>query len=110
MAGDAALARRQGQGGAVVARGVRGDDARTRSSTRCRGPGRFELQQRTRDAAPIIRRLRHEAEHTRQHTVEQARRMLAAGRSQDEVQKLTDRTITEIDKLVQGKEAEVMAV
>ena len=31
-------------------------------------------------------------------------------RSQDEVQKLTDRTIAEIDKLVAGKEAEIMAV
>ena len=31
-------------------------------------------------------------------------------RSQDDVQKLTDRTIAEIDRLVQGKEAEVMAV
>jgi ribosome recycling factor len=31
-------------------------------------------------------------------------------RAQDDVQRLTDRTITEIDKLVQGKEAEVMAV
>ena len=31
-------------------------------------------------------------------------------RSQEEVQKLTDRTIAEIDRLVQGKEAEVMAV
>jgi ribosome recycling factor len=31
-------------------------------------------------------------------------------RSVDEVQKLTDRTISDIDKLVQGKEGEVMAV
>ena len=31
-------------------------------------------------------------------------------RSQDEIQKLTDKTITEIDKLVQAKEAEVLAV
>jgi ribosome recycling factor len=31
-------------------------------------------------------------------------------RAQDEVQRLTDRTIVEIDRLVQGKEAEVMAV
>jgi len=31
-------------------------------------------------------------------------------RTQDEVQRLTDRTIAEIDRLVQGKEAEVMAV
>jgi len=31
-------------------------------------------------------------------------------RAQDEVQKLTDRTIAEVDRLVQAKEAEVMAV
>jgi len=31
-------------------------------------------------------------------------------RFQDDVQKLTDRTIAEIDKLVQGKEAEILAV
>jgi ribosome recycling factor len=31
-------------------------------------------------------------------------------RSQDDVQKLTDRTVAEIDRLVQGKEAEIMAV
>ena len=31
-------------------------------------------------------------------------------RAQDEVQRLTDRTIGEVDRLVQGKEAEVMAV
>ena len=31
-------------------------------------------------------------------------------RSLDELQKLTDRTIAEIDRLVTGKEAEIMAV
>jgi len=31
-------------------------------------------------------------------------------RSQDDIQKLTDRTIVEIDKLVQAKEAEILAV
>jgi ribosome recycling factor len=31
-------------------------------------------------------------------------------RAQDEVQKLTDRTITEVDKLVHAKEAEILAV
>jgi ribosome recycling factor len=31
-------------------------------------------------------------------------------RAQDEVQRLTDRTIAEVDRLVQGKEAEVLAV
>ena len=31
-------------------------------------------------------------------------------RAQDDVQKLTDRTVAEIDKLVHAKEAEVLAV
>ena len=31
-------------------------------------------------------------------------------RSQDDIQKLTDKTIVEIDKLVAAKEAEIMAV
>ena len=31
-------------------------------------------------------------------------------RAQDDVQKLTDRTISDIDRLVQGKEAEILAV
>jgi len=31
-------------------------------------------------------------------------------RSQDEIQKLTDKTIADIDKLVVGKEAEILAV
>ena len=31
-------------------------------------------------------------------------------RAQDDVQRLTDRTISEIDRLVQAKEAEVLAV
>jgi ribosome recycling factor len=31
-------------------------------------------------------------------------------RAQDEVQKLTDRTIAEVDRLVHGKEAEILAV
>ncbi len=31
-------------------------------------------------------------------------------RSQDEIQKLTDKTITDVDKLVQSKEAEILAV
>jgi ribosome recycling factor len=31
-------------------------------------------------------------------------------RAQDDVQKLTDRTIAEVDRLVHGKEAEILAV
>ena len=55
---------------------------------------RFELQLRTRQAAPTIRRLREEAEHARQHTLEQARRMLAHGRSTDEVLEFLSTTLT----------------
>ncbi|TAL15454.1 MAG: ribosome recycling factor [Aquabacterium sp.] len=63
------------------------------------------------DAKVAIRNLRRDAN-------EQAKKLLKdkliteddERRSQDEVQKLTDRTINEVDKLVQGKEAEIMAV
>ena len=55
---------------------------------------RFEHEQRTRGAAPTIRRLRDEAEHARQHTLERARRMLAAGRSTDEVLEFLSHTLT----------------
>jgi glutamyl-tRNA reductase len=55
---------------------------------------RFGLLQRTRGAAPTIRRLREEAEHTRRHTLEQAQRMLAAGRSADEVLEFLSTTLT----------------
>jgi glutamyl-tRNA reductase len=55
---------------------------------------RFEVKQRTRGAAPTIRRLRDEAEHVRQHTLEQARRMLAAGRSTEEVLEFLSNTLT----------------
>jgi glutamyl-tRNA reductase len=55
---------------------------------------RFELQLRTRSAAPTIRRLRHEAELVREHTLEQARRMLAAGRPTEEVLDFLASTLT----------------
>ena len=55
---------------------------------------RFQLQLRTRDAAPTIRRLRDEAEHVRQHTLEQARRMLASGRPAEEVLEFLSATLT----------------
>jgi glutamyl-tRNA reductase len=54
---------------------------------------RFEHEQRTRGAAPTIRRLRDEAEHVRRHTLEQARRMVAAGRSNDEVLEFLSHTL-----------------
>ena len=63
------------------------------------------------DAKIAVRSVRREAN-------EQLKRLLKdktvseddERRSQDEVQRLTDRTIAEIDRLVQGKEAEVLAV
>ena len=55
---------------------------------------RFELLLRTRQAAPTIRRLREEAEHARKHTLEQARRMLAHGRSTEEVLEFLSTTLT----------------
>jgi ribosome recycling factor len=63
------------------------------------------------DCKVAIRNLRREAnEHGKKLlkdkdiTEDDERRLV------DDIQKLTDRTITEIDKLVQGKEAEILAV
>jgi glutamyl-tRNA reductase len=55
---------------------------------------RFELQLRTRNAAPTIRRLRDQAEYARAHTVEQAKHMLAAGRSAEDVLEFLSTTLT----------------
>lgn len=63
------------------------------------------------DAKVAVRNLRRDAN-------EQAKKLLKdklisedeERRSVDEIQKLTDKTIAEIDKLVQAKEAEVLAV
>jgi ribosome recycling factor len=63
------------------------------------------------DAKVAIRNLRRDAN-------EQAKKLLKDKaitededrRSQDDVQKLTDRTISEVDKLVVAKEAEILAV
>ncbi|UUX97036.1 ribosome recycling factor [Aquabacterium sp. J223] len=63
------------------------------------------------DAKVAVRNLRREAN-------EQAKKLLKdkaitedeERRLQDEVQKLTDRTIGDIDKLISGKEAEILAV
>jgi glutamyl-tRNA reductase len=52
------------------------------------------MKLRTRDAAPTIRRLRHQAEQARQHTLDQARHMLAAGRSAEEALDYLSATLT----------------
>ncbi len=55
---------------------------------------RFEMQIRTRQAAPTIRRLRDQAEQARRHTLDQARHMIASGRSPDEVLEFLSATLT----------------
>ncbi len=55
---------------------------------------RFLAETRAHDAGPAIRALRQQAEGIRQQTVEQARRMLAAGKSSDEVIEYLANTLT----------------
>ena len=63
------------------------------------------------DAKIAVRSVRREAnEHLKKLLKDKAVSEDDERRAQDEVQRLTDGTIAQIDKLVQGKEAEVMAV
>ena len=63
------------------------------------------------DARIAVRNLRRDAnEHAKRLLKDQEISEDDERRSLDEVQKLTDRTISEIDRLVAAKEAEVMAV
>ena len=63
------------------------------------------------DAKVAVRNLRRDAnEHAKKLLKDKAITEDEDRRSQDDVQKLTDKTIAEIDKLVQGKEAEILAV
>jgi ribosome recycling factor len=79
-------------------------------------------EERRRDLTKVVRHSGEEAKvavrNLRRDANDHAKRMLKdkevtedeERRLQDDVQKLTDRTIAEIDKLVQGKEAEILAV
>ena len=63
------------------------------------------------DAKIAVRNLRRDAnEHAKKLLKDKEISEDEERRSLDELQKLTDRTITEIDRLVAGKEAEIMAV
>ena len=63
------------------------------------------------EAKVAVRSVRREAnDHARRLTKEKQISEDDERRSLDEVQKLTDRTIAEIDRLVSGKETEIMAV
>jgi glutamyl-tRNA reductase len=55
---------------------------------------RFLAEARAHDAGPAIRALRQQADGIRRQTVEQARRMLAAGKSSDEVIEYLANTLT----------------
>ncbi len=55
---------------------------------------RFLAEARVQDAGPAIRALRQQAEGIRRQSVEQARRMLAAGKSADEVIEYLANTLT----------------
>jgi len=79
-------------------------------------------EERRKDLTKVVRHAGEEAKvavrNLRRDANDHAKRMLKdkevtedeERRLQDDVQKLTDRTISEIDKLVQGKEAEILAV
>ena len=63
------------------------------------------------EAKVAVRNLRRDAnEHAKKLTKDKQISEDDERRSLDELQKLTDRTIAEIDKLIAGKEAEIMAV
>jgi ribosome recycling factor len=63
------------------------------------------------DAKVAVRNLRRDAnEHAKKLLKDKAITEDDERRSADEVQKLTDRTIAEIDKLIAGKEQEILAV
>jgi len=63
------------------------------------------------EAKVAVRNLRREAnEHLKKMLKDKTATEDEERRAQDEVQKLTDRTVAEIDKLVHAKEAEVLAV
>ena len=69
--------------------------ARQEEATEARGliegeVGRFMSALRTLDAAPIIRDLRSRADQTKAQTLEQARRMLAAGRQEEALEFLAN--------------------
>lgn len=79
-------------------------------------------EERRKDLTKVVRHAGEEAKiavrSVRREANEQIKKLLKdkavseddERRAQDEVQRLTDGTIAQIDKLVQGKEAEVMAV
>jgi ribosome recycling factor len=111
--------------GAKIEKAIRESDLGLNPATQgdlIRVPMPALTEERRKDLIKIVKSLAEDAKiavrNLRRDANEQAKRLLKDKeitedddrRSQDDVQKLTDRTIVEIDKLVQAKEAEILAV
>ena len=111
--------------GAKIEKAIRESDLGLNPSTTgdlIRVPMPALTEERRKDLTKVVRHTGEESKvavrNMRRDANDQAKRLLKdkeiteddERRLQDEVQKLTDRTIAEIDKLVQGKESEILAV
>jgi len=111
--------------GAKIEKAIRESDLGLNPATQgdlLRVPMPALTEERRRELTKVVRHAGEEAKiavrSVRREANEHLKRLLKdkeaseddERRAQDEVQRLTDRTIAEIDRLVQGKEAEVMAV
>ena len=111
--------------GAKIERAIRESDLGLNPSSQgdlLRVPMPALTEERRRDLAKVVRNAGEDAKvavrNLRRDGNEQARKLLKdkeiseddERRSLEELQKLTDRTIAEIDRLIAGKEAEIMAV
>ena len=111
--------------GAKIEKAIRESDLGLNPSTQgdlLRVPMPALTEERRKELTKVVRNAGEDARiavrSVRRDANEQLKKMLKdklvpedeERRAQDEVQRLTDRTIAEIDRLVQGKEAEVMAV
>jgi ribosome recycling factor len=111
--------------GAKIEKAIRESDLGLNPSTQgdlIRVPMPALTEERRKDLTKVVKNAGEDAKvavrNVRRDANEHAKRLLKDKeitedddrRSQDDIQKLTDRTIIEIDKLVQGKEAEILAV
>jgi ribosome recycling factor len=111
--------------GAKIEKAIRESDLGLNPATQgdlIRVPMPALTEERRRDLTKVVRNAgedcRIAVRNLRRDANEQAKKLLKEKlitedderRSTDEVQKLTDRTIGEIDRLISGKEAEIMAV
>jgi ribosome recycling factor len=111
--------------GAKIEKAIRESDLGLNPSTQgdlIRVPMPALTEERRRDLTKVVKSAGEDAKvavrNLRRDANDHAKRLLKDKeitedddrRSQDEIQKLTDRTIIDIDKLVQSKEAEILAV